>query len=56
MKYLIVDYLIVYAFGQKFLLTENQCIIKAHYGYTNIDVSKQTTYDYMHNMRTIEGQ
>ncbi len=32
--------------GRELLLTENQRIIKAHYGYTNIDVSNQTTYDY----------
>jgi (p)ppGpp synthase/HD superfamily hydrolase len=32
--------------GRELLLTENQRIIKAHYGYTNVDVSKQTTYDY----------
>jgi Na+/proline symporter len=32
--------------GRELLLTENQRIIKAHYGYTNIDISKQTTYDH----------
>ena len=32
--------------GRELLLTENQRIIKAHYGYTNVDVSKQVTYDY----------
>lgn len=32
--------------GRELLLTENQRIIKAHYGYTNVDVSKQTAYDY----------
>ncbi len=32
--------------GRELLLTENQRIIKAHYGYTNVDINKQTTYDY----------
>jgi Na+/proline symporter len=32
--------------GQELLLANNQRIIKAHYGYTNVDVSKQTSYDY----------
>jgi hypothetical protein len=32
--------------GRELLLAENQRIIKAHYGYTNLDISKQTTYDY----------
>lgn len=31
---------------QAFLLTMNQRIMKAHYGYTNVDVSKQITYDH----------
>jgi hypothetical protein len=31
---------------QAFLLTINQRIIKAHYGYTNVDVSKQITDSY----------
>lgn len=31
---------------QELLLTENQRIIKAHYGYTNVDISKQNTYQY----------
>jgi Na+/proline symporter len=31
---------------QAFLLATNQRIIKAHYGYTNVDVSKQDAYDY----------
>lgn len=31
---------------QAFLLTMNQRIIKAHYGYTNVDISNQATYNY----------
>ncbi len=32
--------------AKELLLVENQRIIKAHYGYTNVDISKQTAYDY----------
>ncbi len=31
---------------KEFLLATNQRIIKAHYGYTNVDISQQTTYNY----------
>ncbi len=32
--------------AQELLLTENQRIIKSHYGYTNLAVSQQASYDY----------
>eukprot|EP01132_Coremiostelium_polycephalum_P003031 gene3031-3789_t len=32
--------------GRELLLTENQRIVKAHYGYTNVEISKQAVYDY----------
>lgn len=31
---------------RELLLAENQRIIKAHYGYTNVDITQQTTYQY----------